>query len=153
MSYIEIIKNIATIVGCIISCITLAGIIIKPLRTKIFNKIISITNSDQIKIQEKKLAEEDIKINKLTKICEENVKSTRELKQIIFDNESDRLRGELFNCGNRCRRGIPLSLEEYRFIQSEWQKYNGKLHCNSIGEDEYRFIVKYYDSQSEIERK
>lgn len=147
MSWIEIVKDVASVIGCIISFITLMGIVVKPIRSAIVKKIIAITHTEQIQKQEQKLAEEDEKINKLTVICEQNVECTKELKQMIFANESDRLRGEIFNCGNRCRRGIPLSLEEYRYIQEVYKKYSEKLRCNGIGKEEYEFITRYYESQ------
>lgn len=66
----------------------------------------------------------------------------------VFENERDRLRGELFNCGSRCRRGIPLTIEEYRFISSVYEKYSNSLHANSIGTDEWHFIQEYFNNQS-----
>lgn len=152
MSWIEIVKDIASVIGCVISFITLISIIVKPIRNAVIKKVITITHTDQIQQQERKLAEEDEKINKLTIICEQNAKSIKELKLMIFANESDRSRGELFNCGNRCRRGIPLSLEEYRYIQEVYKKYSEKLHCNGIGKEEYEFISRYYESQKNNKR-
>lgn len=66
----------------------------------------------------------------------------------VFENEQDRLRGELFNCGNRCRRGIPLTLEEYRFISQEYDRYSHELHCNGIGKLEFQFITDYFNNQT-----
>ena len=155
--FIEVIKNIATVVGCLVSCISLVAIIIKPIRKAIIKKIMSITNTKEIEKQSKEIFEVEQKIVSMKsdfkkqterqndKIDEIN-KTLQELLNNVFCNEKDRLRGELFNCGNRCRRHIPLSLEEYRYIQTVGDKYLHKLHCNSIGEDEYKFITDYFES-------
>ena len=75
-----------------------------------------------------------------------------ELSDRIFRNEADRLRSELFDCGNRCRRGIPLSGEEFRHIQDTFKKYSEELKCNGIGEDEYNFIKDYFNSKKNQDR-
>jgi predicted RNase H-like nuclease (RuvC/YqgF family) len=165
-NFLNLIKDVASVVGCIISCITLAGLIVslivKPVRKAISKKIINITHSDEIKKnhseaikkqnEEIKKQNEEIKkqgerMDALQKTFESNSEDLKEIKELIFINEKDRLRGELFNCGNRCRRSIPLSLEEYRYIQTVGDKYLHTLKCNSIGEDEYRYICNYYESE------
>ncbi len=150
MTVIDIIKNIATVVGCVISCITLLGILIKPIRQFVITKITDISNKNiyevEIKKQNEEIEEEKTEIQEIKNTCDDIVSSVQEVKNLVFQNESDRLRGELFACGNRCRRGIPLSLEEFRYIQEVYQKYSEKLHCNSIGSDEYHFIKEYYES-------
>lgn len=150
MSIIEIVKNIATVIGCIISFITLIGIVIKPIRQFIILKIAQLSNKDiyevEIKKQSEEIEEEKTEIQEIKNTCNEIVNSVDEIKNLVFQNESDRLRGELFNCGNRCRRGIPLALEEFRYIQEVYQKYNEELHCNHNGTDEYNFIKEYYES-------
>ena len=155
--FIEVIKNIATVVGCLVSCVTLVAIIIKPLRKAILKRIMDIANTKEIEKQSKEISEVEQKIGSMKsdfkkqterqndKIDEIN-KTLQELLDNVFCNEKDRLRGELFNCGNRCRRHIPLSLEEYRYIQTVGDKYLHKLHCNSIGEAEYKFITEYFES-------
>ena len=157
MAVIDIIKNIGTVAGCLVSCVALAGAFIKPFRQFIINKVSKISNKDIYDAEIKRLNDEIAKANNEIQVLNNEiqilkdtlcdvVKSTQEIKEIIFDNEADRLRGELFTYGNRCRRGIPLTLEEFRQIQEVYQKYNKKLHCNSIGTDEYHFIKDYYES-------
>lgn len=157
MSIVEVIKNIGTVVGCIISCITLLSLLIKPIRQFIISKITKLSNKDiydiEIKKQSDEIAKEKAEIQEIKTTCNEIVDNVSEIKSLVFQNESDRLRGELFSCGNRCRRNIPLSLEEFRYIQEVYQKYSEKLHCNSIGTEEYEFIKAYYysiDNQSNI---
>lgn len=156
---IEIIKTIATVTGCCVSIITLSGLIIKPLRKRIFNWFINVTHKEQIidlqkrvnnleQINEKmqKLDERMTKIENNNKVLDDIRHTLEELNKRTFDNERDRLRGELFNCGNRCRRGLPLYADEFRYIQSVYKKYNEELHENSIGTDEYEFIKDYFES-------
>lgn len=150
MTAIDVIKDIAAVVGCIISCITLSGFLIKPIRQFFVKKVSELSNRDlyeaEIKKQSKELADEKDEMQDIKNSCNAIAKSVEELKILVFQNEADRLRGELFNCGNRCRRGIPLTLEEFRYIQEVWAKYDKKLHCNSIGTQEYYFIKEYYES-------
>ena len=141
------IKDIATVVGCLLSCITLITLCVKPIRKWVIKKVIQITHTEEINkqndrifaVEERILAVED-KVNQVGNTLEE-------IKNLIFINERDRLRGELFNCGNRCRRGIQLTLEEFRYIQTVGNKYLNALHCNSIGEEEYNYICSYYQSE------
>lgn len=113
---IDILKDIAAIIGLILSIIALAAYIISPLR-------------------------------KFKSTIQSMLDKLDELNNMIFKNEKDRLRSELFNCGNRCRRNIPLYPEEFRFVQTVYQKYKDELHCNSIGTDEYIFIEQYFNSE------
>ena len=64
----------------------------------------------------------------------------------ILENEADRLRDVLFNCGNACRRGEHLDGEDFRHIQTVYTKYRS-LGQNGIGEQEMNFITEYYNSQ------
>ena len=155
--FIEIVKNISSIIGCILSLFTLCGILIKPLRKFIINKISKWSNKESqdkaiqeqnevIKKQNEAIKKEDEAIQEIKEKINQIVDIVSELNDRIFKNEADRLRSELFNCGNRCRRHIPLSGEEYRHIQEVFKKYSEELHCNSIGEDEYNFIKDYFNS-------
>ena len=80
---------------------------------------------------------------KIKNIIETLVSKINDLTNTVTMNEQNRLRGELFNCGNRCRRNIPLHQEEFRFIQGVYQEYSEELHCNGIGKEEYLFIEEY----------
>lgn len=152
---IETIKNISALLGMIISSFTLittfATIIIKPLRKKFIDFIKKSTNDVEqdniLKQQAEAIKKEDLDIKELKETVNQIVNIVQELSDRIFRNEADRLRSELFDCGNRCRRRIPLSGEEFRHIQGVYKKYSDELHENSIGEDEYNFIRDYFNSE------
>ena len=142
---IEIFKSIATVAGCISACITLAVMIIKPLRKSIINSIIKKYQESQ---KEKTITSMDKKIDQL---LEENKKLDKRLTSVevnVLKNEADRLRAELFDCGNRCRRGIRLHPEEMDHIREVYNKYSIELHQNGPGQREFNFISDYYDRQS-----
>ena len=167
---LEIFKNTSAIVGCILSVITLCGICIKPIRKFIIHKVKQWCNSEEqnkaiqeqnkiiqkqnetIQQQNETIKKEDNAIQEIKQTLDTLVNIVGELKDRIFENEADRLRSELFDCGNRCRRGIPLSGEEFRHIQDVFRKYSVDLKCNGIGEDEYNFIKDYFNSKSNQER-
>ena len=69
------------------------------------------------------------------------------VEDTVLKNEADRLRAELFDCGNRCRRGIRLHPEEMEHIRAVYTKYSQKLKQNGTGEAEYNFICDYYNHQ------
>lgn len=165
--FIETIKNISSVIGCILSAITLCGILIKPLRKAIINKINKWFNKEYydnaikeqneiIQEQNEAIQKEDEAIQQINEKLNQLVDIVSELSDRIFKNEADRLRSELFDCGNRCRRRIPLSGEEYRHIQGVFRKYSKELHENGSGEDEYNFITSYFNStfnQDRLNRK
>lgn len=164
---IEIIKNISVIVGFLISTFTLCSILIKPLRKKFIDKISELSYKEE---QDKAIALNAKEIKEKTSLFEEAIRCEEivtkdirekvnqlvsmmsELSDRVFRNEADRLRSELFDCGNRCRRGIPLSGEEFRHIQGEYEKYANELHCNGIGREEYIFIKDYFNSKTNQEK-
>lgn len=154
----EIVKNISLIISTIISATTLITLIVKPLRTKFANFIKKFTNDVEqdniLKEQAEAIKREDecIKglnstVQQIAELVSDLNNRVLELSDRIFKNEADRLRSELFDCGNRCRRGIVLSGEEFRHIQVVYKKYHEELHCNGIGEDEYNFIKTYFNSK------
>ena len=141
----EIFKSISAVVGCISACISLAVAIIKPLRQKLVD---SIVNKAKDTKREEKIDNMDKKIDKLldnNKCLEDRL--TRVEKNVL-DNEADRIRAELFDCGNRCRRGIRLHPEEMDHIRAIYHKYKHVLKQNHEGDAEFDFITKYYNRQS-----
>jgi chromosome segregation ATPase len=87
---------------------------------------------------------------KMDKLLETNEALTTQLEQVksnVLENEADRLRSELFDCGNRCRRRIRLHPEEMDHIRDVYRKYSDVLHKNGPGEREFNFIADYYDRQ------
>ena len=111
-------------------------------RDKWMNKVDnSVKNNDQFM---------QILDNKLDKILSDNASLKSQLEQVksnVLENEADRLRSELFDCGNRCRRNIRLHPEEMEHIRAVYTKYSDVLHQNGPGETEFNFITDYYNHQ------
>ena len=141
----EIFKNIATVVGCISACIALAITLIKPFRKWIIDSFVRQSQAKEVnnkiddmsKMMKQSLANDEAFKNRLDRV-EKNV----------LENEADRIRAELFDCGNRCRRGIRLHPEEMEHIRAIYHKYKDVLHQNHEGDAEFDFITEYYNRQS-----
>lgn len=140
----EIFKNIATVVGCISACMGLLVTIIKPLRQRFVD---SIAHKSQY---QKMVSDIENLSKKLDESLTNDAKIQARLERVeknVLENEADRIRAELFNCGNRCRRGIRLHPEEMDHVRDIFYKYSEVLHENHNGEIEYNFIVDYYNHQ------
>ena len=140
----EIFKNIATVVGCISACIALLITIIKPLRQRFVD---SIAHKSQY---QKMVSDIEDLSKKLDESLTNDAKIQARLAKVeknVLENEADRIRAELFDCGNRCRRGIRLHPEEMDHIRAIFEKYSIVLHKNHEGETEYNFIVDFYNHQ------
>ena len=140
----EVFKNIATVVGCISTCMALLIAIIKPLRQRLIDSFIKKTKDTK---RDEKIDNMDKKIDKLLAKQECFDSRLTSVEGNVLENEADRLRSELFDCGNRCRRGIRLHPEEMEHIRVVFTKYSQKLGQNGTGEAEYRFICNYYNDQ------
>ena len=100
-----------------------------------------------VKDNDKLIQALDGKIDRLLE-ANENLKDELVLvKGNVLENEADRLRSELFDCGNRCRRNIRLHPEEMEHIRVVFNKYSNVLHQNGPGEAEFKFITNYYNRQ------
>lgn len=141
----EIFKNIATVIGCISACIALAITIIKPLRQRLIDSFIRKTKDTK---RDEKIDRMDKKIDKLLENNECLDNRLTRVEKNVLDNEADRIRAELFDCGNRCRRGIRLHPEEMEHIRAIYHKYKNILHQNHEGDAEFDFINQYYNQQS-----
>lgn len=148
----EIFKDIATVVGCISACIALLITIIKPLRQWVIDAFLDKTQHQKVLSNVKEL---DEKIDLLLENDEKTYKKIDKLEERltrveenVLENEADRLRSELFDCGNRCRRGIRLHPDEMDHVHAIFRKYSECLHQNGTGEKEYNFIVEYYNHQT-----
>lgn len=141
---LEIFKNVATVVGCISGLITLSIAIIKPFRKWVIDSFVRQSQAKEVKsnIDEMKTMMEQSLANDAN--FEQRLTSVEEK---VLENEADRLRSELFDCGNRCRRGIRLHPEEMEHIRAVYTKYSRKLKQNGTGEAEYNFICDYYNHQ------
>ena len=133
----EIFKNIATVVGCISACMALLIAIIKPLRQSIID---SFVQQSQDATRDKKI---DELLDKHKKLEDKIVR----IEKNVLDNEADRIRAELFDCGNRCRRGIRLHPEEMEHIRAIYHKYKKVLEQNHEGDNEFDYITNYYNQQ------
>lgn len=90
----------------------------------------------------------DSKIDQIL-VANENLQNQlNQVKENVLENEADRLRSELFDCGNRCRRNIRLHPEEMEHIRVVFNKYSNVLHQNGSGEAEFKFITDYYNHQT-----
>jgi hypothetical protein len=141
----QIFLNIAAVVGCISACIALAITIIKPFRKWIID---SFVRQSQYKQLVTKMNDIDEKMNKSLENDKKVEKRLTSVENNVLENEADRLRSELFDCGNRCRRGIRLHPEEMDHIRAVFTKYSDRLKQNGAGETEYKFICEYYNHQN-----
>lgn len=141
----EIFKNVATVVGCISACMALLVTIIKPLRQSIIN---SFVKKSQDISRDDKIDKMDKKIDKLLENHKNFESRLNSVEKNVLDNEADRLRSELFDCGNRCRRNIRLHPEEWEHIKVVYDKYSNTLHQNGSGKNEFDFISDYYNHQN-----
>ena len=141
----EIFKNIATVVGCISACIALSVTIFKPLRQRIIDAFVNKAKDSK---RDEMIDKMDKKIDKLLEKnqCLEN--RVARVEKNVLENEADRIRTELFDCGNRCRRGIRLHPEEFEHIRVIYHKYSSTLKQNGTGAAEMQFITDYYNHQS-----
>ena len=140
----ELFRDIATVVGCLSAGMALLVAIIKPFRQWIINSFIQKTKDTN---RDDKIDKMDKKIDKLLANNETLDNRLTRVEANVLENEADRLRSELFDCGNRCRRGIRLHPEEMEHIRVVFTKYSQKLRQNGTGEAEYDFICDYYNHQ------
>ena len=171
--FMEIVKNIAAIIGCCISMITLLGLIIPPIRKKIAKWIRDISEASETSMAIQKLNQKvdslDNNINtkfntldnRIDKLDNDSKNTNAQiLSQIngiddrvvkidkrVIDNEIDRLRDVIFTCGSRCRKGEIISEHEYDHLCDVYGKYHDVLHANGPGKLEFEFIVDYYNHQ------
>lgn len=141
----ELIKNIAAVVGCVMTCLGLLTTIIKPLRQRFIDSIIKKSTDTK---REEKIDKMDKKIDKLLEKNQSLDDRLTRVEENVLENEADRIRAELFDCGNRCRRGIRLHPEEMDHIRAIYHKYKDVLKQNHEGDAEFDFITQYYNQQS-----
>jgi uncharacterized protein YdcH (DUF465 family) len=141
----EIFKNIATVVGCISACMALSIAIIKPLRQSIIDSFVKESQNSK---RDEKIDQMDKKIDKLLEKHQKLEDRITSVEENVLENEADRIRAELFDCGNRCRRGIRLHPEEMEHIRAVFKKYSEKLQQNGTGSAEMDFITDYYNHQA-----
>lgn len=154
----ELIKNVAAVVGCISACIALIITVFKPIRATIINYIKYKTNESKSDQERLDILAQIAVLNQTVATLTEAVNESRNdnaaimkridgLQEKVLLNESDRLKSELFACGNQCRRGIVLHPEEFDHIREVYKKYNEELGQNHNGTMEFEYIYNYYNSQ------
>lgn len=147
----ELIKDIAAVIGCISAFIALVTTIFKPVRKKIVNWIKHTSEASETSVAVKEI---NAKITALEgnvgEILERIDKIDDRIKTLdkrVFENERDRIKAELSEYASRCARGIKIYPEEMTHINEIYYKYHEILGCNSFGTKMYDVIVKYYESQ------
>ena len=147
----ELIKDIAAVIGCISAFIALVTTIFKPVRKKIVNWIKHTSEASETSAAVKEI---NVKITALKgnvgEILERIDKIDDRIKTLdkrVFENERDRIKAELSEYASRCARGIKIYPEEMTHINEIYYKYHEILGCNSFGTKMYDVIVKYYESQ------
>lgn len=148
----ELIKDIAAVIGCISAFIALITTIFKPIRKMIVNWIKHTSEASETSVAIKDINASIIELKgnmeAILKRLEQIEKSVKTLDERVFENERDRIKAELSECASRCARGIKLYPEEKLHIDEIYSKYSNELHCNSTGSEAYHEIVKYYESQN-----
>ena len=137
----ESVKNIAAVVGCISACIALIVTIFKPIRVSVVNYFGRKVNESKFNREHKQLLSQMAEmtselpiLNQIPILIEQNKNMQNDIQLLIervdnlqtkvLLNESDRLKSELFACGNQCRRGMVLHPEEFDHIREVYKKYN-----------------------------
>ena len=147
----ELIRDIAAIIGCISTGIALITTVFKPIRRKFINWIKHISDASETSVAIKDI-KSDISIleRNIVEILERISKIDNNIKMLdkrVFENERDRIKAELSEYASRCARGMKLYPEEKIHIDEIYAKYSNELHCNSTGSEAYHEIVKYYENQ------
>lgn len=68
------------------------------------------------------------------------------LKQDIDENEKDRIRQIIYHYGSIVRNDGKITLEEFRYLQDIYYKYNGPLNGNGKVSEEYKMVSDYFNS-------
>lgn len=140
----EIIKNASSIVGLILSSLTLLGIIIKPIRKAIIKWIVNIVGGSDVLKEVKEIKTSLDSMNEKMDTVEERLDK---LDQRVLENERDRIKSELAVYTSKCARKMKIYPEEMSHINDIYYKYHEILRCNSLGTSMYNEIVKYYENQ------
>lgn len=147
----ELIKDIAAIVGCISAIIALVTTMFRPVRKKIVNWIKRTSEASETAINIKdintKIASLENSVGDILTRVNKIDSSIKTLDQRVFENERDRIKSELSEYASRCARGLKIYPEEMVHIEEMYAKYSDTLHCNHTGTQNYKIIVNYYKNQ------
>lgn len=140
----EIVKDIAAVIGCITSAIGLISIIFKPIRKILSNWVKKIIGGSESADAIKRI---DVSLVALDEKIDDLYQQVEKLDQRVFENERDRIKAELSEYVSRCARGMKIYPEEKVHIDEIYAKYTNELHCNSTGSEFYHTISDYYEHQ------
>lgn len=147
----ELIKDIAAVIGCISAFIALVTTIFKPVRKKIVNWIKHTSEASEtsaaVKEINAKITALEGNVGEILERIDKIDDRIETLNKRVFENERDRIKAELSEYASRCARGIKIYPEEMTHINEIYYKYHEILGCNSFGTKMYDVIVKYYESQ------
>ena len=174
---INIIKEIASAIGGIMTMIAFLSLIIKPTRRKLeawIRKVTEVDNTSKrldsvtsslsqqrkdIEALSTKLDKQQVELNnikthsdiadqKMLTHIQEIDTSINKLDASVLENERDRIKSELSEYASRCARGLKIYPEEMVHIEEMYSKYTNTLHCNHSGTQNYNIIVDYYKNQA-----
>lgn len=174
---INIIKEIASAIGGIMTMIAFLSLIIKPTRRKLeawIRKVTEVDNTSKrldsvtsslsqqrkdIEVLSTKLDKQQVELNniktqsdiadqKMLTHIQEIDTSINKLDTSVLENERDRIKSELSEYASRCARGLKIYPEEMVHIEEMYSKYTNTLHCNHSGTQNYNIIVDYYKNQA-----
>lgn len=147
----ELIKDIAAVIGCISAFIALVTTIFKPVRKKIVNWIKHTSEASEtsaaVKEINAKITALEGNVGEILERIDKIDDRIKTLDKRVFENERDRIKAELSEYASRCARGIKIYPEEMTHINEIYYKYHEILGCNSFGTKMYDVIVKYYEGQ------
>ena len=173
---VDIIKEITSAIGGIMTIIAFLTLIMKPTRRKLeawIRKATEVDNtykrldsvSSSLSQQQKdigalstKLDQQQVELNniktqsnivdqKMLTHIQEIDASINKLDTRVLENERDRIKSELSEYASRCARGLKIYPEEMVHIEEMYTKYSDTLHCNHTGTQNYNTIVNYYKNQ------
>lgn len=150
----ELIKDIAAVIGCISAFIALVTTIFKPVRKKIVNWIKHTSEASEtsaaVKEINTKITALEGNVGEILERIDKIDDRIKTLDKRVFENERDRIKTELSEYASRCARGMKIYPEEMTHINEIYYKYHEILGCNSFGTKMYDIIVKYYEGQEWI---
>mgnify|MGYP004454131279 CR=1 FL=1 len=147
----ELIKDIAAVIGCISAFIALVTTIFKPVRKKIVNWIKHTSEASEtsaaVKEINAKITALEGNVGEILERIDKIDDRIKTLDKRVFENERDRIKSELSEYASRCARGMKIYPEEMVHIEEMYTKYSNDLHCNHTGTQNYNIIANYYKSQ------
>ena len=155
MTFMELIKDVAAIVGCITACVGLATLIIKPLRSSMKRWVQTVVGDSDVSTAVQDLKSQfEKRMNELKEEVGANSNSLKEvdnkiaaLERRITKDEIHRMKEIIFSCADRCRRGAFISQHEYEYVCEVFNIYSTILLQNGGGEAEFNYIVDHYNHQ------